>query len=169
MTPAARRTVVRLLVVFGVAGVVFVFAISTVRGLETRAAGALLQLVAGDRVQVQLGTSLQVFPSGHLPFRATLTPACSALASMLTVLALGLLLPSPSRQRRVWSCLAAVAVVVGCNIARVAASVGVGLVLGRVSLVMFHDWIGSAFTFAYTLGGLLVLLHLRLPAERRPT
>jgi exosortase/archaeosortase family protein len=164
MTMSARRLVARFILVMAAAGTVFLLAINPSRSLETEASARVLQSVVHDRVQVQLGTSLQVFPPSAAPFRARLTPACSALSSVVTIVALGLLLPAPSRRRRLMSCLVAAAVVAACNVLRIAASIGIGLLLGRMSLVLFHDWIGSAFTFAYTLAGLMALLYLRMPA-----
>jgi hypothetical protein len=66
---------------------------------------------------------------------------------------------------------AAVGTVVAGNILRISASLAVGLVAGRTSLVLFHDWVGSMFGFGYTLGGYVLLLYLLLPSDpdRHPT
>jgi exosortase/archaeosortase family protein len=165
MSSAPQLLLLRFVLVLGAAAAVFVVAIGPTRAAETQASAALLRTVAHERVQVQLGTSLQVFPLSAAPFRAELTPACSALSSIVTVVALGLLLPAPTRRRRLTSCLVAAAFIALCNLLRIALSIGVGLLLGRTTLILFHDWIGSAFTFAYTLAGLMVLLYLRMPAR----
>ena len=49
------------------------------------------------------------------------------------------------------------------NVLRITASVGMGLVAGRASLVLFHDWVGSLFAFAYILGGYILMISLLLP------
>ena len=52
------------------------------------------------------------------------------------------------------------------NVLRIAGSIGIGLLYGSRSLVLFHDWIGSLFAFGYTLGGFLLMVYLLLPPER---
>jgi len=54
----------------------------------------------------------------------------------------------------------AVGLVIFGNIVRIALSIGVGIFFGRGSLILFHDWAGSTFTFIYTLGGFMVMLIL---------
>jgi carbamoyl-phosphate synthase large subunit len=111
-------------------------------------------------------------PDTHAPFRAIVTPTCSSLASALAIGALATLAPARTRRarrRRVAATAAAVATVVAGNILRIAASLAVGLVAGRGSLVLFHDWVGSMFGFGYTLGGYILLLYLLLPATSLST
>jgi exosortase/archaeosortase family protein len=137
------------------------------RRAETAATLRLLHAFGAGGVHRAAAASLFVFPAHHAPFRVLVTPACSSLASVLALAALGLLAPLRSRRRR----SAAVAVALGAiflgNIARIAGSVAVGLASGSASLVLFHDWVGSTFTFAYTLGGYILMLYLLLPRARR--
>jgi len=63
---------------------------------------------------------------------------------------------------------AAATVIFAGNIVRIAASVAIGAVAGRGSLVLFHDWVGSAFALAYTIGGYVLMLWLLLPADAAP-
>lgn len=133
------------------------------RRAETEIAGALLGLFAADRVEVVLNYSIQVFPAGGDAFRAELTPSCSSLASMLVLGCLGLL--SPPHPRRYLAILVALTAVAAGNIARIVASVGIGLLAGRGSLVLFHDWVGSAFTFLYIVGGYILMVYILLPRE----
>ena len=164
MTREARLTFLRVGVM--VAGVVagFLLLQEPVRHAETEFAAAILSLFAADQVEVVLDYSIQVFPTGHDAFRAEVTPSCSALASMLVLGGLGLL--SPRGPRRNFAIVAALAAVAAGNIVRIAASVGVGLIAGRSSLVLFHDWVGSAFTFLYIVGGYIVMVYLMLPREQ---
>jgi hypothetical protein len=53
------------------------------------------------------------------------------------------------------------------NVLRLAGSLGFGLWVGERSLVLFHDWVGTVFTYAYTLGGYLVMLSMLLAARQR--
>lgn len=69
------------------------------------------------------------------------------------------------RGRLVAAAAASSAVFLG-NQLRIDASAVSGLVAGRLTLVLFHNWVGSAFGFAYLLGGYVLMLWLLLPAER---
>jgi carbamoyl-phosphate synthase large subunit len=159
MTPRRRDVIARmgLVLVVSVAG--FTLGHRTVRRLETGTAIALIRPLSG-RVFRPSATSIGVVPVSGRPFQAVVTPTCSSLSSVLAIVGLGSLCP-PSRRRRV-AVLAAAATVAAGNIARIAGSVAVGIAAGRGSLVLFHDWVGSVFAFAYTLGGYILLLSILL-------
>jgi exosortase/archaeosortase family protein len=165
MRPGAWRVLARvgwrLLVTVGT----FVALIQPVRRAEAAAAAGLLHLLGAEGVTVQLGTSIQVFPPEHAAFRASVTPSCSCLAALLAIGYVAGFLPRGPRKRRFSVVLVALVAVAAGNVLRIAASLGVGLVAGRVSLILLHDWVGSVFTFAYTLGGYLLMLYLLLPAR----
>jgi carbamoyl-phosphate synthase large subunit len=133
------------------------------RRFEASTAAAILRVFDARDSQVQLGTSVAVFPVHHSAFRASVTPSCSALPSVLALSAVVALLPVKPWFRRGWALAVALAVIVVGNICRVVAVMGLGLVAGSGALVLFHDWVGSTFTFAYTFGGFLVFLYLMLP------
>ena len=164
MTADARRICLRIGAMVAAVLLGFYLLEEPVRHAETELAAALLGLFAADQVEVVLDSSIQVFPSGHDAFRAEITPSCSSLASLLVLGCLGLLTPrQPRRGLAIAAALGAVAI---GNIIRIAASVGVGLVAGRASLVAFHDWAGSAFTFLYIVGGYILMLYLLLPRDQ---
>ena len=89
---------------------------------------------------------------------------CPALALALigTVMSAG----SPASDR-VLATLAGVASIVVGNLIRIGTSVIAGLLAGEVSLVLFHDWVGSTFGFAYTIGGFVLMLAILLRRRRR--
>ncbi|MBV8980081.1 MAG: hypothetical protein JO086_04205 [Acidimicrobiia bacterium] len=163
MSARSRVVLLRMAGVILVVGVGFVLLQQPARRLEARASTALLQACGASGVSVAAGSSVLVVPSGHAPFRAIVTPSCSSLASALAIGALAALAPA-RRRRRAAATGAAVATVVAGNVLRISLSLAVGLVAGRASLVLFHDWVGSMFGFAYTLGGYVLLLYLLLPA-----
>jgi exosortase/archaeosortase family protein len=136
-----------------------------VRGVESGAAVGLLHVlgVPATAVQVRAPSGIAVFPAGAAPFLAVVTPSCSALGSLLALVLLGLFVPARYRLRRPVALACALALVAAGNVVRIAASVAVGLAVGTGSLVLFHDWVGSLFAFAYTLGGYLLMLFLLLP------
>jgi exosortase/archaeosortase family protein len=137
------------------------------REVEAACVGWLLHALGADGVGPVAGSSITVFPGDHAPFVAVVSASCSSIASVLTIVCLGTIAPRQAGRRRLTATVAAIAVVVAGNIVRIACSVAVGLVAGRSSLVLFHDWVGGLFTFLYILGGYTLMLFLLLPRARR--
>jgi exosortase/archaeosortase family protein len=160
MSPRARRVIARMAVVLLVSVAGFTLGHGMVRRLETGTAIALVHPLSA-RVFRPSATSIGVVPVSGRPFQAVVTPSCSSLSSVLAIIGLGSLCP-PSR-RRTAAVLAAAATVAAGNVVRIAASVAVGIAAGRGSLILFHDWVGSVFAFAYTLGGYILMLSVLLP------
>jgi exosortase/archaeosortase family protein len=124
-----------------------------------------LRLFGVHRVPVVIGTTALILPLHSTPFFVDLTASCSSLASVLTLLCIALALPSriaPLPRRLLAFSLAAVAVIIG-NLLRIDLSILVGVLISRSSLVLFHDWAGSIFGFAYTMGGFILMLWVLLP------
>jgi hypothetical protein len=117
------------------------------RGLETAIAVHLLNAIAGAGHTRLLGNSVLLSPAGRARFVAVVTPACSSLPSVLCLLCVTTLLPGRGFRRAI------------------SASLGVGLVAGRASLVLFHDSVGTIVTFASTLAGFIIMLMVLLPGE----
>ena len=172
----SRRTLVLLLVPLAVMALVvtgFVLVNAEFRQLEAAAAVAVLHLVGlvpAHRIQVIAGTSsIAVFPMAVGPFVAVLQPACSALGSLLTLGFLALFVPRGHPGHRIAALGCALAAVFVGNVLRIAGSIGIGLIYGTPSLALFHDFVGSMFAVAYTLGGYLLMLFLLLPAGTAPS
>ena len=136
------------------------------RHLEARATVALIELTGQGQVFLASGSSIAVVPGNQRAFKAVVTPTCSSLSSVLAIACIASLAIGTWRRRLSALAAAATAVVAG-NVVRITASVAVGLRAGRSSLVLFHDWVGSVFAFAYTLSGYVLLLYLLLPPSRR--
>jgi exosortase/archaeosortase family protein len=79
-----------------------------------------------------------------------------------------LLLAGPWYRRLVAGTIAATVVFCG-NLFRIAVVLYVGHIRGVSALVLFHDWIGTAFSITYTLLGFLILIAARMPGRRRWT
>lgn len=171
LSPGSRTWPVLVAPIAVVAVVLVAFALfnDAFRQGEAAAAADLLHLlgVAPDAVQVRPDSSLAVYPAGSGPFLAIITPSCSSLASLLAVTFLAIFLPPRSRRRRFLALGCALVLVVAGNVLRIAGSIAIGLVSGTGSLVLFHDWVGSLFAFAYTLGGFLLMLVVLLPRSAR--
>lgn len=136
---------------------------------ETWCAATVARLFGSHNFLTIGGTSILESPEKGPAFLAVVTPSCSSAASVASLVALASLIRNGSRTRRLAALAAAVLTVVAGNITRIAASLIVGLIAGRVSLVMFHDWVGSMFSFGYTLGGFILMLYIVLGDGRRPS
>ena len=168
MTTRPALVLIQPVAVLGLVVAAFAAFNKDFRQLEGVAATAALHLIgaAPDAVQARSQSGIAVFPDGLSPFVAIITPSCSALSSLLAIAALGAFTPG----RRAVGWIAAVGCALVCvfvgNVLRIAGSVGIGLLYGSRSLVLFHDWIGSLFAFGYTLGGFLLMVYLLLPPDR---
>lgn len=160
-----RVVAVRVVTIVALSSLAFALLERPARTVESSAAAGVLRLAGSTRVWYAGADSIVVVPAHHGPFRAVVTPACSALASMLALAALASVVPAPARRRRPIALGAAMAIVAVGNLVRITVSIAVGLLAGRGSLVLFHDWAGSAFAFAYVLTGYVVFLYLMLPKE----
>lgn len=162
MTPRGRTTLIRLGLLLVIAGVGFALLQEPVRRAETWAATVMLTATDIGELTLQ-GASVIVSPDDHLSFRAIVTPSCSSLASVLAVGCLASLAKGYSRRRKLFAIGLAMATIVLGNVLRIAGSLGAGMVAGSGSLVLFHDSVGNVFSFAYTLGGYILMLYLLLP------
>jgi exosortase/archaeosortase family protein len=148
--------------------VVFAYFIEPMRRFEAATASSLLHLlgVAPKSVQLRANASLAVYPHGRSAFLAVVTPYCSSLSSLLAIMGLAIFTPRRQQRGRIPALACALVCIAAGNVARIAASVVMGLLAGASSLVLFHDWVGSMFAFAYTLGGYLLMLALLLRAPQ---
>ncbi|QXG77474.1 hypothetical protein KUM42_08200 [Modestobacter sp. L9-4] len=127
----------------------------------------VLHLVGVDSVSGVLPTRILVFrPDGEL-LNAVVTASCS---SVLSVVGLTALTASVLRSRRghaLAGLLVAVVAVLVANHLRLLLSTVIGLQWGGGSLVLFHDWVGTLWNLAATLGGFLLMVCVTLPSRMR--
>jgi len=146
-----------------VAIVVFLATQNWVRDLEVNVVVGLLGPLLPDSL-LGAGSNIVVVPRDGLPFLAEVRPSCSAAGA---VVALGVLGSFIARAGRVKATLAAVAVVAIGNLVRIGGSIGVGVIYGKSSLVLFHDAAGGAFTFVYLMVGFATYLWFTLPKQAK--
>lgn len=166
----SRSTLV-LLKVVGVcagAGVGFVLCQESMRAAEASMTIATLSAFGADGVHAVGRTTLLVIPHQQAAFHVLITPSCSSIASVVAFACLAPVIRMRSVARRAAGFGVATILIVTGNVVRIAGSVAVGLVAGRGSLVLFHDWVGSMFTVVYTLTGYMIMLAFLLPANDRP-
>jgi exosortase/archaeosortase family protein len=163
-----RDVLLRLVGVIAVVCLGMVLFQDLARHLEAGLAVATLQLFGSDRVRLLADSSVLVVPGSGSVFRVVVTPSCSALSAVLAIGALGVLTPKSHWLRRVGATSLAVTAVIVGNWLRITSSLAAGVWTGSGSLVLFHDSIGTACTFASILGGYVLMLYLLLPDRRPP-
>ncbi|MFQ1001948.1 exosortase/archaeosortase family protein [Modestobacter sp. SSW1-42] len=127
----------------------------------------VLHLFGVDSVSGVLPTRILIFREDGELLNAVVTASCS---SILSVVGLTALTASVLRSRR-WHAVAGLAVatvaVLIANHVRLLLSTVIGLQWGDGSLVLFHDWVGTLWNLAATLGGFLLMVCVTLPSSVR--
>jgi exosortase/archaeosortase family protein len=165
VTERGWSVLVRLGILLGLLVLGYVWLQRPFRAAETATAAALASALGLGSLHVAAPSAVIVLPVRGEPFRAVVTPSCSSVASVLAIGCLASLAPGYAQLRKVAAAAAAMATVALGNVLRIAGSLTVGLLAGRSSLVLFHDSVGNIFSFAYTLGGYIVMLWFLLPAD----
>jgi exosortase/archaeosortase family protein len=145
----------------------FLALITPWRHAEANAVIGALDRLGIHRVYGSYGNKILVLPLGGHPFVAEISPSCSALAAVLAFAAIALLLFAGPVRRRLAAFVAAAGLVVVCNLIRIGLSIIVGIESNAHGLVVFHDWVGTAFGLVYVLGGFTAFLFLLLPSNAR--
>jgi carbamoyl-phosphate synthase large subunit len=134
---------------------------------EARWVANVLDLVGVDSVSASLERHILVFrPDGEI-ILAEVTESCSSILSVLGLTALTAVVLRGRRQHAVAGLVVAVAALLVLNHLRLAGSTVAGLVWGTPALVLFHDWVGTVWNLAATLGGFLLMVCITLPTAER--
>jgi exosortase/archaeosortase family protein len=163
MRSRRERVVLGMIFIVGSTALGYVLLQTRARHLEARACVFVLWHLGVRHISVIDQTSILIRPHNTFAFIATITPSCSALSSVLVLVCLGSLLPQRRRGTRVLAILAGVAVVTIGNLVRIGSAIAVGSRFGPSAQVLFHDWVGAIFAFAYTLCGFILMLFIHLP------
>jgi exosortase/archaeosortase family protein len=164
-----RRTLAvlaRLGVAFGLTVVVFWALINPWRNIEARVVTTLFDSLGARGASQSFGNQILVIPTHSLPFLATISPSCSALAALIAFAAIAIFLVRDDPRRRLMAFSAAAAVILVCNFLRISLSIYVGLRTDAQGLTVFHDWVGTAFGILYVLAGFTLFLWVLLPSNR---
>jgi carbamoyl-phosphate synthase large subunit len=156
-----------LVLTFGSVWLGFGLLLDRWRAYEVRVVAATLHAIGLHDVRDGYANFLLVVPPRSRAFLATVTPSCSSLGAVLAFAAIALFLVPGSAGRRLGAFLLASMVVVGCNIVRIGLSIWVGVATDSGGLVLFHDWVGTAFGIFYVLLGFMAFLYVLLPSDRR--
>jgi exosortase/archaeosortase family protein len=162
-----RHSALRVAAFTAAAGVVFVVGQTAFRHWEALAVAGGVRLLGFHGVLTVSGGSILLSPKSGGLFWVDITPSCSSLGPALAITLIAVVLSSGSpRSDRLLASVAGVASAIAGNLVRIGSSVIVGLLAGPVSLVLFHDWVGSIFGFAYTIGGFVLVVSILLRRRR---
>ena len=134
---------------------------------EARWVATVLGAVGVDSVSASLERHVLVFRPGGEIILAEVTESCSSILSVLGLTALTAVVLRGRRQHAVAGLVVAVAALLALNHLRLVASTVAGLVWGTPALVLFHDWVGTVWNLAATLGGFLLMVCITLPTAER--
>jgi exosortase/archaeosortase family protein len=158
--------ITRLTLTFATVFIAFNLLVDPWRRWEARSVTGMLSLFGVAGASRSYGNEILVIPNNSSPFLATISPSCSALAAVLTFVAISLFLLRGEPVRRVAAAIGASVLVFVCNLIRIGLSVVVGIYTDSRGLVVFHDWVGTAFGLLYVLGGFTLYLWLLLPSNQ---
>jgi exosortase/archaeosortase family protein len=137
------------------------------RRVEAHAVAAVMSGVGAVGAGQVYGTRILIRPAHKAAFLATVTPSCSALAAVLTFIAIAVFLLHGPVPRRALAVGVASAVVISCNLLRIGLSLEVGLHSGSRGMVVFHDWVGTIFGMFFVLLGFMLFVFMLLPSNKR--
>lgn len=163
-----RHSALKAAALTAVAGALFVVGQAPFRHWEALTVAGGVRLLGFHGVLTVTGSSILLSPSRGGLFFVDITPSCSSLGPALAIALIAVVLSSGSpASDRLLAGVAGVASIIAGNFVRIGSSVIVGLLAGPVSLVLFHDWVGSIFGFGYTIGGFVLILSILLRRRRR--
>ena len=165
--PSPSRVALRIAALVALMGTLFVLGQTPFRHWEAYTVAEIVRAIGFHGVLGVHDSEILISGGGQV-FWVDITPSCSSLgpALALTLIATVMSVGNPASDR-VLAGVAGVASIVVGNLVRIGSSVIAGLLAGRVSLVLFHDWVGSTFGFAYTVGGFVLVLAVLLRRRRR--
>lgn len=162
-----RYSALRVAAFGAVAGVVFVIGQTPFRHWEALTVAGGIRFLGFHGVLAVQGGQILLSPASGGQFWVEITPSCSSLGPALAIALIAAVLSSGSPvSDRLLAGVAGVAGIIAGNFVRIGSSVIVGLLAGPVSLVLFHNWVGSIFGFAYTIGGFVLILSILLRRRR---
>lgn len=134
---------------------------------EARWVVNVLNFFGVESVSGALPRYIMIFrPDGEI-ILGEVTESCSAILSILGLTALTAVVLRGRRQHAVAGLVVAVAALLALNHLRLVGSTIAGLVWGTPALVLFHDWVGTVWNLAATLGGFLLMVCITLPTAER--
>ncbi|MGY1774103.1 exosortase/archaeosortase family protein [Blastococcus sp. SYSU D00813] len=137
------------------------------RELEAWGLAQVLALFYPGRVADLVPGHVLMFREDGVIIDAVVTASCSSILSVLGLTALTAVILRGRKLHAVGGLLFAVAVLLVLNHVRLLLSALAGMWWGDGALVLFHDWVGTLWNLAATLGGFLLMVWVTLPTLER--
>lgn len=163
LLPVALDLVLAALICF----IGFRYLTDPLRELEALALGQVLSWIHPGRASTVLPGHVLLFPERGGIIDAVVTASCSSILSVLGLTALTAVILRGRKLHAVGGLLAAVAALLVLNHLRLLMSALAGMWWSDAALVLFHDWVGTLWNLAATLGGFLLMVWCALPTLER--
>jgi carbamoyl-phosphate synthase large subunit len=137
------------------------------REFEAWAMAQVMSLFYPGQAASVLPGHVLLFPEDGTIIDAVVTASCSSILSVLGLTALTAVVLRGRRLHAVGGLLFAVVVLLALNHLRLLLSALAGMWWGDGALVLFHDWVGTLWNLAATLGGFLLMVWVTLPTLER--
>ncbi|RKR92533.1 exosortase/archaeosortase family protein [Micromonospora pisi] len=159
----AGYPLVRVLTVLAVTVGLGWWAAAPVSHWEAAATAWLAQHTGLEMTRELPGTNLVHGFYGYQPYFIRITPSCSALTVSAAAAGVSLLILGGSRRQRIGGAVLAVLLLSLGNLTRLVAVLWVGRGAGINTMITFHDWVGTVFSYLLLIAVLLLLIAVRLP------
>jgi len=126
----------------------------------------VLQLLGVDASGVVPG-SILIFRGPDEVLEGIVTLSCSSVLSVGGLVALTAVVLRGRGPHALFGLVVAAVAVVAANLVRLVLSALAGWAWGGPAMTLFHDWAGTLWALASTLGGFLLMVCLTLPAAER--
>jgi exosortase/archaeosortase family protein len=167
VTRLRLRVAAALVLTFGTVWVGFGLLLEPWRRAEAAVVAGTLNALGVNAVRGSYGNLILVVSPGERAFIANISPSCSSLGAVLAFGAFALFLVEGQPLRRLVAFLSASLLITVCNLVRIGMSIWIGVLSDSAGLVLFHDWVGTAFGILFVLMGFMVFLFILLPSNRR--
>jgi exosortase/archaeosortase family protein len=137
------------------------------RELEALGLGQVISWIHPGRASTVVPGHVLLFPERGGIIDAVVTASCSSILSVLGLTALTAVILRGRKLHALGGLLLAVAALLVLNHLRLLLSALAGMWWGDGALVLFHDWVGTLWNLAATLGGFLLMVWCALPTLER--
>ncbi|MBN1095031.1 exosortase/archaeosortase family protein [Blastococcus sp. TML/C7B] len=161
--PVALDLVLAALICF----VGFRYLTDPLRELEALGLAQVVSWIEPGRASDILPGHVLLFPERGGMIDAVVTASCSSILSVLGLTALTAVILRGRKLHAVAGLLVAVAALLVLNHVRLLLSALAGMWWSDAALVLFHDWVGTLWNLAATLGGFLLMVWFALPTLER--
>ena len=163
LLPVALDLVLAVVICF----VGFRYLTDPLRELEARGLAQVLSWIHPGRASAIVPGHVLIFPEDGGIIDAVVTASCSSILSVLGLTALTAVILRGRKLHALGGLLLALAGILALNHLRLLLSALAGIWWGDGALVLFHDWVGTLWNLAATLGGFLLMVWAALPALER--